>query len=115
MNPRREEITTHVSAWRIAHHTVRRAAVWRSPVRTATHVMTRSVTDVPMPHAPDCPAELARCPSSRPRSRRGSHFRFPIKAAPSAPRGAVFMQPQALARGVRPPAGPRAARGCGGW
>jgi len=29
----------------------------------------------------------------------------------TAPRGAMPMQPQALARGVRPPAGPRARRG----
>jgi len=34
-----------------------------------------------------------------------------FKAAAPPPRGAVSMQPQALARGVRPPAGPRAARG----
>jgi hypothetical protein len=45
--------------------------------------------------------------------RRGSHFLFPIKAPPSGRRAALCpMQPQALARGVRPPAGPRAARGC---
>ena len=33
-------------------------------------------------------------------------------AALRAPRGAVPMQPQVLTRGVRPPAGPRVARGC---
>jgi len=34
-----------------------------------------------------------------------------FKAAPSGRRAALYlMQPQALARGVRPPAGPRAAR-----
>ena len=36
-----------------------------------------------------------------------------FKAAPPAPRGALrLMQPQALARGVRPPADPRAAAAC---
>jgi hypothetical protein len=36
-----------------------------------------------------------------------------FKAPPCGRRAALFpMQPQALARGVRPPAGPRAARGC---
>jgi len=43
----------------------------------------------------------------------GEDFLYSFKAAPSGRRATLCpMQPQALARGVRPPAGPRAARGC---
>src|SRR5690242_1768983 len=44
---------------------------------------------------------------------RCSDLPYLVKAAPCGRRAATCpMQPHALARGVRPPAGPRAARGC---